>query len=198
MERYALADSGSIGRLMEQSVELAGCHRLTGPLAWKQPALLHGSCGIETSPARLPPLPQQLERVGRQHDIAILAALGLLDPNDLLRAVDMLDLQSDHFAGAQAAAIAEAQHDAGLEARRNRQQATRLVRTHHLWDLLGLAKVIDLGRKIQPPQRHAHQELHPGHDAVAIADAEAALDQVQLEPADVIRRGGLGRALQKG
>src|SRR5580692_8096345 len=62
MERYALADSGSIGRLMEQSVELAGCHRLTGPLAWKQPALLHGSCGIETSPARLPPLPQQLER----------------------------------------------------------------------------------------------------------------------------------------
>jgi hypothetical protein len=45
-------------------------------------------------------------------------------------------------------------------------------------------------RKIQPPQRHAHQELHPGHDAVAIADAEAALDQVRLEPADVIRRGG--------
>src|SRR4249920_3162854 len=89
MERYALADSGSIGRLMEQSVELAGCHRLTGPLAWKQPALLHGSCGIETSPARLPPLPQQLERVGRQHDIAVLAALGLLDPNDLLRAIDV-------------------------------------------------------------------------------------------------------------
>ena len=35
---------------------------------------------------------------------------------------------------------------------------------------------------------HAHQELYPGHDAVAIADAEVALDQVQLEPADVIRR----------
>src|SRR3954468_11530647 len=76
MERYALADSGRIGRLMEQAVELAGCHRLTGPLAWKQPALLHGSCGIETPLARLPPLPQQLERVGRQHDIAVLAALG--------------------------------------------------------------------------------------------------------------------------
>src|SRR5882672_11910369 len=77
MERYALADSGRVGRLMEQAVELAGCHRLAGPLAWKQPALLHGSCGIETPPAGLPPLAQQVERVGRQHDIAVLAALGL-------------------------------------------------------------------------------------------------------------------------
>src|SRR6478672_7829842 len=38
-----------------------------------------------------PPLAQ--ERLGRQHDVAILAALGLLDANDLLRAVDMLDPQ---------------------------------------------------------------------------------------------------------
>src|SRR5437879_12015104 len=114
MERYALADSGRIGRLMEQAVELAGCHRLAGPLAWKQPALLHGSCGIETPPARLPPLPQQVERVGRQHDIAVLAALGLLDPNDLLRAVDVLDLQPDHLAGAQAAAVAETEQHAHL------------------------------------------------------------------------------------
>src|ERR1700680_1704901 len=106
----------------------------------------------------------------------------------------MLDLQSHPFAGAQTAAIAEAQHDAGLEARRDRQQATRLVRTHHLWDLLGLAKVIDIGRKNQPPQRHARQELHPGHDAVAIADAYAALDQVQLESADVIWCGCVGGA----
>src|ERR1700693_6631655 len=109
----------------------------------------------------------------------------------------MLALRSAHFAGAQAAAISEAQNDAGLEARRDRQQATRLVRTYHLWDLLGLAKVIDLGRKIQPPQRHAHQELHPGHDAIAIADAYAALDQVQLESADVIRCGCVGGALLK-
>src|ERR1035437_10377567 len=93
------------------------------PLAWKQPALLHGSCGIETPPARLPPLPQQLERVGRQHDIAVLAALGLLDPNDLLRAVDVLDLQPDHLPGAQAAAIAETEQYAHLEAARDRKQA---------------------------------------------------------------------------
>ena len=32
-----------------------------------------------------------------KHDIAVLAALGLLDPNDLLRAVDVLDLQPVHL-----------------------------------------------------------------------------------------------------
>src|SRR6202166_2211141 len=197
MERYALADSGRVGRLMEQAVELAGCHRLTWPLAWKQPALLHGSCGIETPPARLPPLAQQVERVGRQHDIAVLAALGLLDPNDLLRAVDVLDLQPDYLAGAQAAAIAETEQHAHLEAARDRKQAPGLVLAYHQRNLLRLTEVINLGRKIQSPQRHAKQEPQPGHDAVAIADARARLGKMQLKPADILRRGGVGRPLEK-
>ena len=41
-----------------------------------------------------------------QHDVAILAALGLLDANDLLCAVDVLDLEPDYLAGAHPAAIA--------------------------------------------------------------------------------------------
>src|SRR5665647_2563708 len=79
MERYALADSGRIGRLMEQAVELAGCHRLTGPLAWKQPALLHWSCGIETPPARLPPLPQQVEQSKSRKDRNVMLSPDTLD-----------------------------------------------------------------------------------------------------------------------
>src|SRR3984893_7975824 len=197
MERYALADSGCVGRLMEQAVELAGCHRLTGPLAWKQPALLHGSCGNETPPARLPPLAQQDRRVGRQHDIAVLAALGLLDPNDLLSAVDVLDLQPDHLAGAQAAAIAGTEQPAHPEAARDREQAPGLVLAHHQRNLLRLTEVINLGRKIQSPQRHAKQEPHPGHDAVAIADARARLGKMQLKPADILRRGCLRGPLEK-
>src|SRR5260370_6842578 len=114
-----------MGALRERAVELAGCHRFPGPLAGNQPALPHGSCGIETPPARLPPLAQQVERVGRQHDIAVLAALGLLDPNDLLRTVDVLDLQPDHFAGAQAAAIAETEQYPPLQAARDPAQAPR-------------------------------------------------------------------------
>ena len=95
MQRHALLDTGPIGSLVEQPVELAGGHRHAGFAPRKQPAFLKG-CGVCIEPsARLPPLPQQINHLRRQHDIAVLAALGLLDTNDLLRAVDMLDLQPD-------------------------------------------------------------------------------------------------------
>jgi hypothetical protein len=35
--------------------------------------------------------------------------------------------------------------------------------------------MVDIGSKVQPPQRHAKLEPQPGHDAVAIATARAAL-----------------------
>ena len=57
--------------------------------------------------------------------MAVLAALGLLDANDLLRAVDMLDLQPHHLARTQSAAIAETEENAGLEAAEDGQQAGR-------------------------------------------------------------------------
>jgi hypothetical protein len=57
-------------------------------------------------------------------------------------------------------------------------------------------EVIDLGGKIQSPQRHTEQEPQPGHDAVAIANARPRLDQVQLETADLVDSGRVGRALQ--
>jgi hypothetical protein len=132
-------------------------------------------------------LPQQVERLRRQHDIAILAAFGLLDPNDLLRAVDVLDLQPDHFAGAQSAAIAQTEQHASPAAAGNGLRVSS-----------GLAQVIDLGGKVQPPQRHTEQEPQPCHNAIAVADARAGVGQVQLKAADVLARRGVRGALQKG
>src|SRR4029453_2238903 len=149
---------------MEQAAQVAGGHRLAGPSAGKQPAFLRRRSRIVTRWPYLPPLSQEIDHLGRQHDIAILAALGLLDPNDPLSAVDMLDLQPDDLAGAQATTIAEAEQDADLEAAGDGQKPPHLVRAHHLRDLLGLADVIDLGGEIQSPQRHAKQEAYPGHD----------------------------------
>jgi hypothetical protein len=65
------------------------------------------------------------------------------------------------LAGAQAAAIAETEQHASLEAAGDREQAARLVLAHHQRNLLRLAEMINLGRKVQPPQCHAEQELHP-------------------------------------
>jgi cytochrome b561 len=71
-------------------------------------------------------------------------------------------------------------------------------RADHQRYLLRLAEMIDLGGEIEPPQRHAKQETHSGHDAVAVADAHAGLSQMQLEQAEVLACGRLRRALQKG
>jgi len=95
-QRHALLDPGFISRLVDrQATQLAGgssaCRAYGQETAH---TFLKGRCGIET-PAHLPPLPQQIERLRRQHNIAILAALGLLDANDLLRGVDMLDLSAE-------------------------------------------------------------------------------------------------------
>ena len=98
---------------------------------------------IETA-TNLPPLAQQIERLWRQHDIAVLAAFGLLDANDLLRTVDVFDLQPDDLAGTKAAAIAKTERHAGLEARGNSQYATRFVWRHHLRDLLRAVDMLDL------------------------------------------------------
>ncbi len=77
--------------------------------------------GIET-PAHLPPLPQQIERLRRQHNIAILAALALLDVNDPLRAVDVLDLEPDYFAAdTKSAAVGKAEQQARPQAVGNGQ-----------------------------------------------------------------------------
>ena len=92
LQRHSLPDPGRVGRLMEQA-------RLSWRVVIGLPALMPGnsqrSCrgtprivsGINRP--YLPPLLQQIEHLGRQHHVAVLAALRLLDPNDLLRAVDI-------------------------------------------------------------------------------------------------------------
>jgi len=43
--------------------------------------------------ALTPPEPQQFQQLRRQHGIAVLASLALLDPNQHARAVDIADLE---------------------------------------------------------------------------------------------------------
>src|SRR6185369_8246644 len=68
---------------------------------------------------------------------------------------------------------------------------------HHQRYLLRLLDVIELGEKIEPPQCDAEQEPQSCHRTIAAADAQPPLGQVQLEPAQVVRGGGVGRALQE-
>jgi hypothetical protein len=58
--------------------------------------------------------------------------------------------------------------------------------------------VIDLGDEIVPPHRHLQQELDAGHDAVAVVNAPAAVDEMPLEAAHVVGRRRLGRTAEVG
>src|SRR3979409_2010626 len=53
VQRHALLDPGFIGRLVEQSAQLAGGHRLAQPAARKKPAVFKGGCVLQ-NPRPLP------------------------------------------------------------------------------------------------------------------------------------------------
>ena len=88
VERYALVDLGPIGGGMACTVELACGQWVQTVLSRKRPALW---------PRQLPPGSQQIEQMRGQHDIAILAAFALLDPDHHALTVDVGCLQRHHF-----------------------------------------------------------------------------------------------------
>src|SRR5438067_7574679 len=98
--------------------------------------------------------------------MAVFASFGLDDPDDVLRAVDIASPEPDDLARTQTCAVAESKQHLNLKAPRHGQETLGLVWTHHQRDLLGFFEVIDLGGKIQSPQRYTEQEPEPGHDAV--------------------------------
>src|SRR5262249_50193078 len=126
----------------------------------------------------------------------VLAPFRLYNADDHLRAVDVARSEPDNLAGTQPATIAEGEHHLIPEAARHVEQSLRLVRAHSEGELLRLGQVGGSGRGIVRPQRDAEQELDPGHDPIAIDDAVAGFDQVQLEAAHVISGGRVGGALQ--
>lgn len=70
-----------------------------------------------------------------QHHIPVLTPLGLDDPDDLLGAVNITDLEPDDFTRAHTAAISQRQHHARLQTGSHGQDAAN---SHFPPDLLAL------------------------------------------------------------
>lgn len=107
---------------MAGAVELAGGERLGRVAAGEQPA---------PRPGLPPPGAQQVQQVGREHDVTILAALALLDPDQHAGGVDIGDLEVDDLRGAQAAAIGDAERGLVLQAGAAVQQQRHLLGAEH-------------------------------------------------------------------
>ncbi len=99
-----LSISAAVGRGVHGAVELAGGEWVDRVLPGEQPAAVEH---LALRMGHAPPGAQALQQHRREHGVAILAALALLDAQRHALAVDVADLQADHLAGAQARAIGQ-------------------------------------------------------------------------------------------
>src|SRR6201981_509134 len=107
MQRDRLAQPRGFSGLLEQSTELTRGHWLMLTAAWKQPALFGRDAVVGRGRSHLPPLPQQLQDLRRQHHVPVLASLRLHDADNSLFAVDVTCSQPYHLAGPQPATIGQ-------------------------------------------------------------------------------------------
>src|ERR1700739_1393395 len=86
---------------------LISSQRPTLTATGKQPTFVGREAVVMRGRPRLPPLPQQVEDLRRQHHVPVLATLRLHDADDHLLAVDVARSPPHHLAGPQPATIGE-------------------------------------------------------------------------------------------
>ena len=86
----------------------------------------------------LPVVPQQREQTGRQHHVAVFAALALLDPDDHTPAVDGAGSEPDGFGDPQTCRVTDGQNHAVLQFVDGREEARHFLLAQHDGQLLRL------------------------------------------------------------
>ena len=163
--------------------------RVDPVLAGKEPAL---------RPGRLPPGAQEREKLRREHDIAILAALALLDADDHAGGVDVADLEGDDLRGAQTRPVGDTQRRLGLEVGRRLEQAGDLVGAEDHRQLARLGHERDLLHDLRPEQGDLEEEAQGCDGMVDGGRAGAGLAQEQLVAAHILEAGLVRRGAEEG
>jgi hypothetical protein len=148
-------------------------------------------------PSFAPPQPQQFQQLGREHRVAILAALALLDTQQHACRVDIVDLQMRDLGHAQARAVGDTERGLVLDARCRFEQPRRFLEAQHLGQLAGMPDDYQRTRQIPPLQRNQEQEPQRRDRPVDGRRANAVLMLMQLEVSDVPRRRCVGRATKE-
>jgi hypothetical protein len=152
--------------------------------AGKQPAL---------GPGEPPIAAQNPQELRRQHDVAVLAPLALLDPDHHPTAVDVGDLEHHHFRHAQAGGVNRSERDAALQARDRLQEAHHLVGAQHHRQLLRLARVSDALRNRRLAERHPVEKAQRADDLVQRRPRNPGRHQMDLEGMDLVQAEAIRR-----
>ena len=103
MRRNGFLQSRAAARLLTRLLQGTRGDRSTGQLAGKEPV---------ARALRFPIRPQEREQGGREHDVAIFAALALVHANHHALTIDVGDFQMGRFRNAQARRIADGEDGA--------------------------------------------------------------------------------------
>ena len=120
-----------------EALELTSRERVDRVPPRKQPTLWQHHAAAAPLP---PPGAQQREQLGREHRIAIFAALALLDPQHHARAVHVADPERDHLGDAQPGAIGRGERGLILRPRSRLDQTCDLLGAQHERQLARLAR----------------------------------------------------------
>lgn len=145
-------------------------------------------------PHQAPVAAQDGQQLRRQHGIAVLGALALLDPDHHPAAVDIADLQPRRLRGSQPGGIRRGQRRAALKARHRLKKADNLVRTQNQWQLTRLARMGDALRQLAPPQRHPVEEAQRTDDLIERRPGDATGHELHLIGAHVFEIEAVGTA----
>ena len=169
MRRHALLDSRGPRRGVDGAAELAGRHWIDRVLTRKQPSL---------RPRRPPPLAQQFEQLGREHDVPISLSLALLNPQRHALAIDVGHFQGHDLGHAQARPVGDAERGPVLDAGRRFEKARHLLLAQHDRRLARLLHGRQRADEVRPFERHLEEEPQRGDGGVDARRANPVLGQV--------------------
>ena len=137
-------------------------------------------------------------RLGREHHVAVLAALALLDADDHPLAVDVGDLERDDLGGAQARAVGHAQRCLVLEPRRRVEQPRHLLRAQHHRQLARLVDERRMFDDLVALEGDPEKEPQRRDGLIEGRHADAARREMQLISPHVLEARRVGRAAEEG
>ena len=148
-------------------------------------------------PRQPPVVAQDAEQLRRQHDIAVLAALALLDADHHPAAVDVGELEAGHLGRTQSGRIGGGQRDAMLQVGHCLEEAHHLLGAEHHRQLAWFARIGDPLRQIGSTERGSVEEPQRADDLVQPRPGDAAADQMHLECAHVLEAKPVRRAAKE-
>jgi hypothetical protein len=178
-------------RLSMRAARAASC---TVRFSWRvlPPALEH----LALSSGDPPPGPQPLDHDGREHGVAILPALALLDAQRHARAVDIPDFERGDFARAQPRPLGDREGGLVLQVAHRGEQRADFLPTQDDGQCPWHKHRLHLRHQLAAIERDVEEELQSRDGRVERDRHGAAIDQVQLKVAQLFDGRGIGRTAQ--